>query len=235
MQDIKHYTFQFPELNIKAGKIEPLLGYGKEECPETFHSMISEMLATAEKYCSIEGGYVVYHGGAIDIPSLSLTVNNVCFYPGKIILVQLRKSEAFVFFNCTAGKGIEEWSKMLAANNDPLGAYISSVIGSVIVEMAMDKIQSLLKEEMERNNLGITNRYSPGYCGWSTGEQKQLFSMFPDNFCNIRLTGSMMMDPVKSVSGIIGVGKDVKYNPYICNLCNRENCIYKKPNYFTDQ
>jgi hypothetical protein len=84
-----------------------------------------------------------------------------------------------------------------------------------------------LKEEMERNSLNITNRYSPGYCGWKVAEQQKLFKMFPADFCNISLTESMMMDPVKSISGIIGVGKDVIYNPYTCNLCNSSNCLYK--------
>lgn len=227
MQDKKRYAFQLSELDIKTRQIEQLLGYVEEECPEPFPSMISEMLITVGKYCSIEGGYVIYRGGVIDLHMQSLRIKDVFFFPGKIILKQLRKSELFVFFNCTAGKGIGEWSKELASNNDTLGAYISSIIGSVIVETAMDKIQSLLMEDMNRINLSITNRYSPGYCGWSTGEQKQLFSMFPDNFCSIRLTDSMMMDPVKSVSGIIGVGKEVKYNPYTCNLCNAENCLYR--------
>jgi hypothetical protein len=91
----------------------------------------------------------------------------------------------------------------------------------------MDRIQYFLKEEMGRINLKITNRYSPGYCGWRVAEQQRLFKMFPVDFCNIRLTESMMMDPVKSVSGIIGVGKEVKYNSYTCNLCNSFNCLYK--------
>jgi len=69
--------------------------------------------------------------------------------------------------------------------------------------------------------------YSPGYCGWKVAEQSKLFKMFPADFCNIGLTESMMMDPVKSISGIIGVGRDVKFDAYTCNLCNSLNCLYK--------
>lgn len=226
-QQIKHHTFQLPELDIKVSKIENLLGYSNIDCPGPFRSMISEILDSSEKYCSIEGGYIVCHGEFTGTPPHSLTINDVCFNPGKIIMGQLRKSETFVFFVCTAGKGMVERSKMLSANNDPLAAYICNIIGSVVVETAMDKLQELIKQEMERENLGITNRYSPGYCGWSTTEQRQLFSLFPKGFCNVSLTNSMMMDPVKSVSGIIGAGRNVKYNPYICKLCDRDNCIYK--------
>jgi len=34
------------------------------------------------------------------------------------------------------------------------------------------------------------------------------------------------MDPIKSVSGIIGIGENVRFNPYTCNLCDNKNCIY---------
>jgi hypothetical protein len=50
----------------------------------------------------------------------------------------------------------------------------------------------------------------------------------PDNFCGIRLTPSALMDPVKSVSGFIGIGNDVRFNPYTCNLCDMKDCIYRK-------
>jgi hypothetical protein len=74
----------------------------------------------------------------------------------------------------------------------------------------------------------ITNRYSPGYCDWNVGEQHKLFSFFPDNYCGIRLTPSALMDPVKSVSGIIGIGENVKRNDYTCRVCDMKDCIYRR-------
>jgi hypothetical protein len=227
MQNIWHYTLQLSDLNISIKQIEELLGYAGEVCPEPFPAIISDILKSAEEYCRIEGGYVIYDQVSLDFPRLCLKVDKVYFNIGKTILSRLRKSESVVFFKCTAGKGIDEWSKKLSSEGDILGSYLTSVIGSAIVETAMDRIQYFLKEEMERNNLNITNRYSPGYCGWRVAEQRKLFEMLPADFCNIRLTESMMMDPIKSVSGIIGVGRDVKYNPYTCNLCNSSNCLYK--------
>ena len=227
MQNIWRYTLQLSDLNIDTKQIEELLGYKRGECPDPFPSMISDMLKSAEEYCCIEGGYVIYNHAAVDFSKLYLKVDKVYFNIGKTILSRLRKSESIVFFKCTAGNGIEEWSKKLASEGDMLGSYLISIIGSTIVETAMDRIQYFLKEEMRRNNFNITNRYSPGYCGWRVTEQQKLFKMFPSDFCNISLTESMMMDPVKSISGIIGVGREVKFNPYTCNLCNSSNCLYK--------
>jgi hypothetical protein len=36
------------------------------------------------------------------------------------------------------------------------------------------------------------------------------------------------MEPVKSVSGVIGIGSEVKFRPYTCNKCDDTNCIYRK-------
>ena len=156
MQNIWNFTLQLSDLNIQTKQIEELLGYKRGECPEPFPSMISDMLKSAEEYCCIEGGYVIYNHTVIDYSRLYLKVDNVCFNTGKTILSRLRKSESIAFFKCTAGKGIEEWSKRLASEADMLGSYLNSVIGSAIVETAMDRIQYFLEEEMGRINLKIT-------------------------------------------------------------------------------
>lgn len=106
--------------------------------------------------------------------------------------------------------------------------YIYDVVGSEIVEAAADLMQNDLQKAMISSGRKITNRYSPGYCGWDVAEQHKLFQLVPDNFCGIRLTESALMDPVKSVSGIIGIGENVKMNPYTCRLCDLKDCIYRK-------
>jgi hypothetical protein len=109
-----------------------------------------------------------------------------------------------------------------------LKGYICDTFGSIAVESAMDLIQEELKLKVSISGLNITNRYSPGYCGWNISGQNKLFSLLPDKFCGIELTDACFMLPIKSVSGIIGIGKQVKYHYYPCNLCEMENCLYKK-------
>ena len=111
---------------------------------------------------------------------------------------------------------------------DLLKGYIYDVVGSEIVEAAADLMQESLEKAMIAAGKKITNRYSPGYCGWDVAEQHKLFQLLPDNFCRIRLTESALMDPVKSVSGLIGIGANVRMNPYTCSLCDLKDCIYRK-------
>lgn len=107
-------------------------------------------------------------------------------------------------------------------------SYVLDVIGSVIVEKAMDEIQKKLEDDMKLNGLGISDRFSPGYCDWNVSDQHKLFRLLPENFCGIRLSESSLMNPIKSVSGIIGLGENLKQLGYQCHWCNDPNCIYGK-------
>ena len=89
-------------------------------------------------------------------------------------------------------------------------------------------MEEALQAFIDKTGWKHTNRFSPGYCGWHVSEQQRLFSLFPTaNPCGIRLTDSSLMIPIKSVSGIIGIGKNVRHLDYSCGLCNYSKC-YKK-------
>ena len=166
-----------------------------------------------------------------DKSNLSILVGNVTLSIHKIIYQQIKKSNSVAIFVCTAGKKITDRSKEFMRDGDLLKGYVYDLFGSIVVESAMDIIQDSLQKEMTMLGLKITNRYSPGYCGWEVAEQKNLFSLLPEHFCGIELTSSCLMQPTKSVSGIIGIGDSVKLNRYLCNICDATDCLYKNFQY----
>jgi cobalamin-dependent methionine synthase I len=58
-------------------------------------------------------------------------------------------------------------------------------------------------------------------------EQQKLFSFFPENFAGISLSDSSLMNPIKSVSGIAGIGTAVKYLGYACDDCTQADCVFR--------
>lgn len=107
-------------------------------------------------------------------------------------------------------------------------AFIADAIGSVTVENAMDRIQQALEIEMNLQEMKISNRYSPGYCEWHVSGQQALFSLIDDNHTGVTLTTSCLMQPIKSVSGIIGIGVDMQKRPYGCSICHSSTCVYRR-------
>jgi hypothetical protein len=48
--------------------------------------------------------------------------------------------------------------------------------------------------------------YSPGYCGWDITGQRALFAALSPDDIGVTLTESCLMQPLKSVSGVLVVG-----------------------------
>ncbi len=170
----------------------------------------------------------VFPVAKFDETEKSVEINNLVFNLRKIVYGQIKKSDSIAVFLCTAGEETGIRSRRAMKNGDLLTGYIYDVIGSEIAEAAADLMQDNLREAMASEGKKITNRYSPGYCGWDVAEQHKLFQLMPDNYCGIQLNTSALMDPEKSVSGFIGIGEHVRYNQYTCGLCEMKDCIYRK-------
>ena len=222
------YSFKFEELNIMREIIEEYMGYPPGQAPEPVPELIEDSLSKAPVLCEIQGGYVLAGDLHRADDRMSITVDDVLFETKRIIVNQLKKADRAILFLCTAGPDIVNKSKKLMSEGDLMTGYVYDVIGSTVVESAMDLIHNDIEKNMALEGLGVTDRYSPGYCGWQVAEQPKLFSFFPEKYCGITLTESSLMDPIKSVSGIIGVGEKAKRKGYVCDLCDIKNCVYRK-------
>ena len=230
--NIKMYSFPFDELTINMEYIAHLIGnYTNETLPDPYPEMISNELTVLHSYTNIQGGYRIIDNPVINNEENTVSFDNLVFNSGKQVIRHLKKSEKLAVYICTAGSGISERSKKLMSEGLLLEGYITDLLGSIIVETAMDKIYVKLREEMEYNGLSVSNRYSPGYCNWDVAEQQKLFSLFPTGFCGVSLSDSSLMHPIKSVSGIIGIGREVTFHKYVCNACSDIHCIYRNMKY----
>lgn len=224
---IKEFTFRFNDLVIDRHGMESVLGF-PGGCPEPFHTYLNEVLLFAEKLPDIRAAYRIVDGIEMKSKGTSLIAGGVEFHIGKMIKREIRNSERIAFFICTAGDQISSRSKsLLAGENPPLG-YLYDVAGSFIAEAAGDKMQQILAGELAGSGQKMTNRYSPGYCQWPVAGQHALFSLFGGKTCGVSLTPSSLMVPVKSISGLIGIGECVTFRDYQCELCQMKNCTYRK-------
>ena len=221
------FSFARNELKISLDTFACALGYSRDSMPSPLAEAIDDVLENGGTLCEIKGGYKIFYPAKFDHENYSITAGAQCFTVKKVVFQQLKKVESVALFVCTAGNEIINKSRELMKEGEQLKGYVYDVFGSLVVEEAMDCIQESLKNKMQERGLKITNRYSPGYCGWDVAEQKKLFRLLPEKFCGIELTDSCLMHPIKSVSGIIGIGRSVKFNDYTCNLCDEEDCLYR--------
>lgn len=239
-------TFQslkYEQLDIKHDSVFEFMGYGvntpDDSTKEETLRMIKEISHIAKpKVCfqvfygnlELEDETLLIHNGKVQNANENSaeSIGEQAFKVGRIVSRQLRGAQAYALFICTAGVEFQRFQEQLKAEGDIVRSYIADAIGSTIAECCADQMELILQKSIDKLGWHRTNRFSPGYCGWHVSEQRKLFSFFPPEPCGVKLTDSSLMLPIKSVSGVIGLGPEVRYNEYTCGLCDYFKCYKRK-------
>jgi len=224
----KIFNFAFSELDIsKENVIRAMHGGAMDESHQFFLDILEEEFLKLKDYDGIYGGYIESDEILFDVKNKTVKVQSLEFNVGNIIFKELKQAEKIIVFTCTAGKQLCDQIKE-EYKTDVLKGFLIESLANVVVETAMDKIQDMMRASYETQSLLVSNRFSPGYCSWDVAEQHKLFKLLPEEFCGVSLSDSALMQPIKSISGFIGVGKNITYNHYKCKFCTQKQCIYKK-------
>jgi len=212
---------------IRETHILASLGVPKGKEDDYVKGLITGYILDCIELCDPCGSFVTAASPLFSNDSGSLLLEKITFLPGKKIVSALGKSTQIAFFIGTCGEKVELLSKQLMNEGHLLEGLIVDMIGSEIAEEVAEIIHLEVERIYSKSGLGITNRYSPGYCGWPVSDQQKLFSLFGGEGCGVHLTSSSLMVPIKSVSGMIGIGEHVHKSPYACTTCNEEDCLYR--------
>ena len=225
---VVRYSFTFDELHIDPMDVLSMVGYHPDRIPPFLNDLISDIFADAASKCAIQGGYRIIDRFSVSENRQTVRIGQRVFTPHKIIATQLKNARHVAIFACTAGNAMENWSKVLLKGDEPTKGYMVDTLASLVVEAAMDMIHDDLAADWEKQDLRVSNRFSPGYCQWPLTEAHPLVSMLPPGFCNISLNNAAFMTPAKSICGIIGIGREVKRSEYPCGYCDQDACAYKE-------
>ncbi len=226
MKKVEFFDCTIADLSWDIREIYLLMGYGSHIPEEGVRQLIQEILDELSHRLVPHYGYVLVDGNVPERGKLLL--DNQLFNPGAIISHAMKGAEKYAVFTATIGEEFDNFSRQLKAEDDILRVFIADALGSVLAEATVTLLMKQLEVMADKEGMHISNNYSPGYCDWFLAEQKQLFSFFPESSTGITLTDSCLMLPVKSVSGIVALGKDVKRREYGCNICKMVNCIKNK-------
>lgn len=223
---MKTYSLTLSDLDINKGEIYLNLGYGGQTPDQQFIEMIDQMLENISDFCAPQVGYLLLQG---IIPDKNhLEINNIRIKVGSIITKYLSDATQFAVFVVTAGEEFDNYLEQLKADGDIVSEFLAYSIGTEIAEASLRFVTARITEEADRFGFKITQSYSPGHCSWHVREQQQLFSLLPEKPCGVELNDSSLMHPVKSISGIIGLGKVVAITPHGCDICGLKTCFKRK-------
>lgn len=221
-------AISFDDLHFIPTELYEAMGYGDTLPDEMTRAESAAIIKEVREWLQPSFAFFSTEG-ILDSGNECLTIKQTELQIGSIIARQLRGSEAYAFFTATAGKAFEAYQEKLKQEGDMVKIYIADALGSILAEKTADALEIALEKELFKKEWKHTNRFSPGYCGWHVSEQQKLFSLFPiEEPCGIQLTPSSLMLPIKSVSGVIGLGTQVRKVEYTCGLCSFEQCFRRK-------
>jgi len=143
-----------------------------------------------------------------------------------------RRARSLALFAVTLGAGIgEEIAERFHERDLALGAMLDSA-ASVATDNLAAALERRYAQELARRGhhqaAGGVLRYSPGYCGWHVSGQRRLFAYLEPERIGITLRESCLMDPLKSVSGVLIAGpRDIhrfKDDYEFCDACDTRGC-----------
>ena len=202
------------------------LGYPAEAAPAPrMAEQISEVVAEALTCIRPRGAYTVYKVTSRTAHSLKLDDTTISGNIGEY----LAEAGRVAVFAATVGEEISHRSEAAAKNGDAFSAWGLDGAGSWAAESAADALMLRIRRHL-REGEELTLRYSPGYCGMTIGQQQKLFQLVQADAVGVTLMPSMLMHPLKSISGLVGLAPKEAVSLYRspCDLCARVGCHMRR-------
>jgi hypothetical protein len=192
-----------------------------EELYREATGLLAETVAAAGIMCDISPAdfAAVYHGegrNAAETP-----VGNM-----------LDRADHLALFVVTLGERTCSEITTRFATNDFAVASMLDATASIAADRAAELMEQRFGTELAGRgwtpNHGGVLRYSPGYCGWHISGQRKLFDYLEPGQIGVSLRDSFLMEPLKSVSGVIIAGpREIHKFPIdftFCDQCETHSC-----------
>lgn len=215
---IEQGDLDFSSLELDPDDIYLPMGRGYRPTPE-MEATLAELKQESTRVCTPQ--YYVRYLPAGPSRGGMLQAGDTCFHAGGIIASALRPANRYALFIVTAGFGFEKLQQK--AKEDIYRAFLLDALGTAIAEASVRALCARIETQLPPGEY-ISHPYSPGYCGWDISEQEKVFALLHPDPQVVRLNASCLMTPIKSVSGILGLGPEIRKQAYGCKTCGRRDC-----------
>ena len=141
----------------------------------------------------------------------------------------LSGAQRVAVFLATAGPEVVRMAEEAFQARDRLGGLIYNALGSHVAEAVVERILDDLRGCAGPEE-ALTLPYSPGYCGIPLAEQRTVFRLVDAQRIGVELLPTLIMKPLKSVSGLVGVGPKgaVAAHGNPCDKCPLPDCHMRR-------
>lgn len=131
---------------------------------------------------------------------------------------------------CTIGAQLENQVAEFFSRREYLKGVVLDAVGSALAESLTEYIAQTLRDQCLKRGYSTSIRYSPGYGDWDLSEQQKIFHLLDSSSIAVELNDSWLMHPLKSVSFISVIGKQLPplyQTRRKCDWCRKRDCQFK--------
>ncbi len=203
-------------LGIRNGTPDERVKQLTEECIEEITRVMTP------RFMSMTFPLRISEDGLIDMTCF--TVNS------KNLARNLNGCSQVILFAATIGSGVDQLIRRYTKLEISKGVVMQAA-GAAVIEAYCNEQNQRLKEEAAAEGYYLRPRFSPGYGDFPLEYQRLISDVLKmEKNCGITLTDSLLMLPTKSVTAVIGMGKeDADCVPEGCEACSRhESCQFSR-------
>jgi len=147
---------------------------------------------------------------------------------GPLIAEHLYSADYVVLIMCTIGDSLEEYTSKVIKKEISLGLALDGV-GSAAVEALANSVCNYFEREAAQDGYQSSIPLSPGMIGWEVNEgQPEIFEILDNTEINVHLNPNYIMTPRKTLTMVMGFGKEMKKSGKTCDYCMMaETCKYR--------
>lgn len=207
-------------------EIYPYLGYPRGNGPgASIAGLVKRLVRESVSCLEPRGTFSIYP--VTERKKRSLTVGEVTIRGN--IAEYMEHADRVAVFIVTIGENISRCTTSTRQGGDALAAWVIDALGSWAAEAAADALMERIQRHLRKDE-ALTLRYSPGYCGMEMSQQLKLFRLVDAGSVGVKLLPSLLMHPLKSISGLAGVGPKEAISTFrsACDRCPQNGCHMRR-------
>ncbi len=190
--------------------------------------IIDEVIEMVQRKGIIHGWIAYDLFGVRKIDKYRINVKGIELY-GRALSI-LSSADEIAVCVCTIGDEIERMVSNLFSNGEALRGLLLDGIGSAAVDSISQQACQVISQIADARGLRSSSPVSPGMTGFDIEEQEKLFKLIQAGEIGVRHLPSGIMYPQKSVTMVIGLGRDMlKLTPEeFCRGCSmNRTCTHR--------
>lgn len=215
------------DLTIDKEEVIRYLGYNSKDVDKLTDKIIDNCLVELLKIAKTNYIYIIFE---IKREKRNIFLNDLNFkLEGKDIFNHLKGSKKCVVIALTLGYEVDRRIKYYS-KIDLTKSLIFDACATAAIEALSDRVKAIIKRISVNSGYNTTNRYSPGYGDFPIKTQKKIIDFLDAKYhIGLTVTDSNILIPRKSVTALIGVGKQIQTEKIGCEACRLyKTCLYLK-------